>query len=67
MSDTIIRTDTETRPHPTASKRGFLGQMELDLHLLGMIGAFVVICLILRFLTGGLVKERVVFWGWLPP
>jgi D-xylose transport system permease protein len=62
MTDTTTKTgtktSTETRPHPTASKRGFLGQMELDLRLLGMIGAFVVICLIFQFLTGGLLEGR---------
>jgi len=43
---------TDTTTTQTAPKRSFLGQMELDLRLLGMIGAFIAICLIFQFLTG---------------
>ncbi|WP_099826236.1 sugar ABC transporter permease [Oceaniglobus indicus] len=44
-------TDT-TGPHPGRS-RSLFAQLELDLRLLGMIGAFAVICVLFNILTGG--------------
>jgi D-xylose transport system permease protein len=36
-----------------ARKRGFFESLELDMRLLGMIGAFVVLCLVFNFVTEG--------------
>ena len=38
---------------PTAKPRSFLETLEIDLRLLGMVGAFIVICLYFHFDTGG--------------
>lgn len=40
----------EAAPRP---KRSFMQSLEIDLRLLGMIGAFVIVALIFNFLTGG--------------
>ena len=48
MSDT---TDTS---EPTMQKRqGFFAELEIDTRLLGMIGAFIAVCLVFNFLTDG--------------
>ena len=38
---------------PKASKRGFVASLELDMRLLGMIGAFILIAVVFNILTGG--------------
>ena len=40
------------------ARRSMLASLEIDTRLLGMIGAFVVICLIFQVMTGGLVDGR---------
>lgn len=47
MTDTSPATSTQAKP------RNFFAALELDTRLLGMIGAFVVICLIFNVLTDG--------------
>ncbi|NBB97216.1 MAG: sugar ABC transporter permease [Alphaproteobacteria bacterium] len=50
---------TDTAPNdagddqPKARKRGFVASLELDMRLLGMIGAFIAIALVFNILTGG--------------
>ncbi|MFV0334349.1 MAG: sugar ABC transporter permease [Tropicimonas sp.] len=44
---------TPTRDRPRQSRRNILDVMEIDTRLLGMIGAFALICLIFDFWTGG--------------
>ena len=39
-------------------RRGFVRNLEVDTRLLGMIGAFLVICVIFQVLTGGLLDGR---------
>lgn len=51
-------TDTSTAAGAQAKPRNFFAALELDTRLLGMIGAFVVICLIFNLLTGGLIDGR---------
>jgi D-xylose transport system permease protein len=46
-------TDTPTPASAPPKSRNFFSALELDNRLLGMIGAFVVICLIFNFLTDG--------------
>ena len=46
-------TDTSTTAPAPAKPRNLIATLELDTRLLGMIGAFVVICLIFNFLTDG--------------
>ena len=46
-------TDTPTAASAPTKPRNFFSALELDTRLLGMIGAFVVICLIFNFLTDG--------------
>ncbi|MCC0029781.1 MAG: sugar ABC transporter permease [Brucellaceae bacterium] len=46
-------TDTSTTASAPAKPRNLIATLELDTRLLGMIGAFVVICLIFNFLTDG--------------
>ena len=46
MSD---QTDTSATPQ----RRSFLSKLELDTRLLGMIGAFVIVCLVFNVLTEG--------------
>lgn len=44
----------DTLNEPTrVQKRNFFAQLELDTRLLGMIGAFIVVCLVFNFLTDG--------------
>ena len=43
----------EARDLPTKTRRNFLDTMELDTRLLGMIGAFVIICVVFDIWTGG--------------
>ncbi|MEM9317499.1 MAG: sugar ABC transporter permease [Pseudomonadota bacterium] len=54
MSDTTTDSNSQS---PTPA-RGLLASLEIDLRLLGMIGAFAVICLIFQLLTGGLFEGR---------
>ena len=44
---------TDTLSEPTRVRKNFLAQLEIDTRLLGMIGAFVVLCLVFNFLTDG--------------
>ncbi|MBU2486885.1 MAG: sugar ABC transporter permease [Alphaproteobacteria bacterium] len=46
-------TDTPTAASAPPKPRTFFSALEIDTRLLGMIGAFVVICLIFNFLTDG--------------
>ncbi|MFY0597797.1 MAG: sugar ABC transporter permease [Cognatishimia sp.] len=46
-------TDTTTQPIPSAKKRSLFQQLELDTRLLGMIGAFVILCIAFNVLTDG--------------
>ena len=46
-------TDTADTSGPTVTKRGLLASLEIDTRLLGMIGAFVVLCLIFNVITDG--------------
>lgn len=52
MSD-LSPSDTQS-----AARRGAFASLELDLRLLGMIGAFALICLTFQVLTGGLFEGR---------
>jgi len=51
-------TDTSTTASAPAKPRNIFASLELDTRLLGMIGAFVVICLVFNILTGGLLDGR---------
>ncbi len=57
MTDTSTETGpgtrSDTRPSPTAPKRSFLNQLEIDTRLLGMIGAFIAVCVVFNLLTEG--------------
>ncbi|MFD0979330.1 sugar ABC transporter permease [Tropicimonas aquimaris] len=44
---------TDTRDLPQKTRRNILDTMEIDTRLLGMIGAFVVICIVFDVWTGG--------------
>ncbi|SNS56387.1 sugar ABC transporter permease [Tropicimonas sediminicola] len=44
---------TDTRDLPKKTRRNILDTMEIDTRLLGMIGAFVVICIVFDVWTGG--------------
>lgn len=46
-------TDTTTQPIPSAKKRSLFQQLELDTRLLGMIGAFIILCIAFNVLTDG--------------
>jgi D-xylose transport system permease protein len=46
-------TDTSPAASAPAKPRNFFAALEIDTRLLGMIGAFVIICLIFNFLTDG--------------
>ncbi len=48
MSDAV-----SDRPNQTGKRRSLFNKLELDLRLLGMVGAFVLICLLFNILTGG--------------
>ena len=41
------------RPADKAPARSFLNQLELDLRLLGMVGAFILVCVVFKVLTEG--------------
>ncbi|MCZ4259719.1 sugar ABC transporter permease [Limimaricola sp. G21655-S1] len=41
------------RPADKAPARSFLNQLELDLRLLGMVGAFIIVCVVFNVLTDG--------------
>ena len=43
----------ESRDLPQQTRRNILETMEIDTRLLGMIGAFVVICVVFDVWTGG--------------
>ena len=52
-------TQAETLSAPPATpRRSFLQTLEVDTRLLGMIGAFVAICLVFNAMTGGLLDGR---------
>lgn len=53
----MVQTDTLSAP-PGAPRRSFLQALEVDTRLLGMIGAFVAICLVFNAMTGGLLDGR---------
>jgi len=44
---------SQSLTEPTRTQRNLFAQLEIDTRLLGMIGAFVVLCLIFNFLTDG--------------
>lgn len=44
---------SESAPSQPAARRGLFQSLELDTRLLGMIGAFVALCLIFNFITDG--------------
>ena len=44
---------SDQSPPSPAAKRGFLQSLEVDLRLLGMVGAFLVVCLVFNVLTEG--------------
>jgi D-xylose transport system permease protein len=46
-------TDTPTATSAPPKQRNFFAALEIDTRLLGMIGAFVLICLVFNFLTDG--------------
>lgn len=46
-------TETASQPIPEQPKRSLFQQLELDLRLLGMIGAFLILCLGFNFFTDG--------------
>ncbi len=45
--------DSKTLSEPTRTEKNFFAQLEIDTRLLGMIGAFVVLCLVFNVLTDG--------------
>ncbi len=52
-ANTVPNTASDSRPSPKAPSRSFLNQLELDLRLLGMVGAFIVVCVVFNVLTDG--------------
>ena len=46
-------TDTTTQPIPKKEARGLFQQLELDARLLGMIGAFIILCIGFNIVTDG--------------
>lgn len=46
-------TDTTTQPIPSSKPRNLFQQLELDTRLLGMIGAFIILCIAFNVLTDG--------------
>ncbi|WP_375687131.1 sugar ABC transporter permease [Pseudooceanicola sp. LIPI14-2-Ac024] len=46
-------TETASQPIPENPKRGLFQQLELDMRLLGMIGAFVILCIGFNIVTDG--------------
>ena len=58
---------TETTDEPTrAPERGFFAALEIDTRLLGMIGAFLVICLVFQVWTGINTLHLRDAFGWNP-
>ena len=55
MTDTSTESASGRSP---ASLRSFFNQLDLDLRLLGMIGAFVLVCLMFNVMSGGLIEGR---------
>ncbi|GAB4348067.1 MAG: sugar ABC transporter permease [Oricola sp.] len=51
-------TDTSQAASAPAKPRNFFAALEIDTRLLGMIGAFLIICLVFQLLTGGLLDGR---------
>ncbi len=45
--------DETTLSEPTRTRKNLLAQLEIDTRLLGMIGAFIVLCLVFNVLTDG--------------
>ncbi len=45
--------DSNTLNEPTRTEKNLFAQLEIDTRLLGMIGAFIVLCLVFNFLTDG--------------
>jgi len=45
--------DSTTLGEPTRTRRNLIGQLEIDNRLLGMIGAFILLCLVFNLLTDG--------------
>ncbi|MDJ0826005.1 MAG: sugar ABC transporter permease [Rhodobacter sp.] len=45
--------DSKTLSEPTRTEKNLFAQLEIDTRLLGMIGAFIVLCLVFNFLTDG--------------
>ncbi len=45
--------DSKTLSEPTRTEKNLFAQLEIDTRLLGMIGAFVVLCLVFNVLTDG--------------
>lgn len=46
-------TDTTSQPIPTKAKRSLFQELELDMRLLGMIGAFIILCIGFNLVTDG--------------
>jgi len=44
---------TDSLKEPARTKKNILAQLEIDTRLLGMIGAFILLCLVFNFLTDG--------------
>lgn len=51
--ETAMADTSDTLTEPTRTKKNLLAQLEIDTRLLGMIGAFVVLCLVFNLLTDG--------------
>ncbi|MBV6658686.1 MAG: sugar ABC transporter permease [Devosiaceae bacterium] len=51
MAETTANSDAASSE--PAQKRGFVQSLEIDIRLLGMIAAFIVICVVFNLLTGG--------------
>jgi D-xylose transport system permease protein len=46
-------TESNTLNEPTRTRKGLLAQLEIDTRLLGMIGAFLLLCIVFNILTEG--------------
>lgn len=53
MTDTSTEEGRGAPASPTAPSRSFIGQLEVDLRLVGMVAAFAVICLLFNVATSG--------------
>jgi len=59
---------TDTHPSAPAARKSFIQTLEIDLRLLGMIAAFVVVCLVFQWLTGeGNIVTRLLDGRFLTP